>query len=80
MLDQNEIISANEFWADLVDCGVQLTSQYSANGKMRFCRKPDGEFFVVSVHENYPRYMVNKILEENGLFAVPIYTSEQAKQ
>ena len=78
MLDPNEIIAASEFWADLEDAGVRLTPQYSANGRMRFCLKRDGERFVVSVHSDYPRYMVNKILEENGFFSVPMYSSDQA--
>lgn len=79
MLDPNEIIPASEFWADLEDAGVTVTAQYSANGRMRFCLKRDGERFVVSVHKQYPRYMVNKTLEENGFFDVPLYNSEQAK-
>lgn len=78
MIDENEIIPAAEFWHDLQDAGVRLTARYSANGRMRFCQKRDGEAFLISVHANYPRYMVNKILSENGFFSVPLYTSEQA--
>lgn len=78
MLDQNEIILAQEFWADLEDAGARPTGQYSANGRMRFCLKKDGEKFLVSVHEKYPRCMVNKVLEENGFFSIPLYNNEKA--
>jgi hypothetical protein len=70
-----ELIPAAVFWAELERCGVGLTNKYTKNGKQRFCTQKDGECFLVSVHEQYPLSMVDKVLFENGFFAVPLYTN-----
>jgi len=68
-------ISADVFWRNLKSAGMVLTDEYSADGKSRFCKRKDGEMMTVSVHDEYPDYMVNKVLTEAGFFDLPLYNS-----
>jgi len=77
-MSEPDNIPAVEFWAELEKSGVGLTDRYASKGASRFCTQKDGEFFTVSVHEYYPRYMVNKVLEENGFFHVSLYNNIDA--
>lgn len=67
------MLPAAEFWAELERAGVPLTDDYSPDGLSRYCWAKDGELFAVSVHDEYPKYMVSKVLMENGYMAMPLY-------
>lgn len=66
---------APDFWEMLVKYGLTPTPRYTADGKSRFVRKPDGELMVVSVHDAYPDYIIDKVLDEAGMMHVPLYNN-----
>lgn len=72
------MLSAVEFWSALEQYGMVATDEYTADGNSRFCRRRDGELCVVSVHAEYPAYVIDKVLSENGFMDVPLYNSGQA--
>ena len=74
-VDETGWLGAAVFWAELERCGVGLTNKYTRDGNQRFCKQKDGELFLVSVHPRYPKYMVDKVLRENGFFSVPLYNN-----
>jgi hypothetical protein len=74
-VEKTQWLEAEVFWAQLERYGVGLTEKYTRDRKQRFCKRRDGEHFLVSVHKRYPDYMVDKVLKENGFFNLPLYDS-----
>jgi len=74
MIDPAEpvIYSADQFWAILGEYGVEL-DDYTADGRSRFVRPPGGDWQVVSVHEQYPDYAVDRMLILMGIMPPPTY-------
>ena len=70
-----KMLSPEEFWATLEKYGMIPTEAYTADGRSRFCRRKDGETCVVSVHDVYPDYIVDKVLFENGFMDIPLYNN-----
>lgn len=70
-----KMLSAEEFWGMLEKYGMAPTESYTADGRSRFCKRKDGEICVVSVHDQYPDYVVDKVLFENGFMDIPLYNN-----
>lgn len=68
-------LSADEFWKMLQGYGMCPTDSYTADGRSRFCRKQDGEICIVSVHTEYPDYIVDRVLINNGFMDMPLYNN-----
>lgn len=69
------MLSSSEFWSALADCGYEVTDDFTADGRSRFCRKPDGERCVISVHDSYPKYILDKILDDHHVGVIPLYNN-----
>jgi hypothetical protein len=67
------MLSADEFWDALRKYGMETTDSYTADGRSRFCKRKDGQICVVSVHDSYPEYIVDRVLIDNGFMDIPLY-------
>lgn len=65
----------SEFERQLSDIKFKATGKFSDDGLTQLWRKPDGELVAISVHDSYPDYILDKILEECGLYWSPLYDS-----
>ena len=68
-------MSRAEFEAKLSEIGFRATGRLSDDGLTQLWRKPDRELIVISVHDEYPDYVLDKVLEECGLYWLPLYDS-----
>lgn len=64
--------SADEFWDILQAHGMEL-GDYTADGRSRFAKRSNGDWCVLSVHDQYPEYVVDRILRECGYLPPPTY-------
>ena len=65
--------SADQFWDILQRHGLEIDGDYAADGGSRFCKCPDGRLVVISVHDETPDYIVDRILRETGCLPPPSY-------
>lgn len=72
MRQPENIYSAAALWGILEQHGMELGA-YTADGKSRFGKCKNGEWRVLSVHETYPDYIVDRILIETGFIPPPAY-------
>lgn len=70
-----KMISADEFWDTLRRYGMEVTDAFTADGQSRFCKCKDGEACVVSVHDEYPDYIIDRVLADNGFMSIPLYNN-----
>lgn len=68
------MLSQQEFEKKLTDMGFKDTGRLTKAGRAKLWHKPDGEIVVISVYPQCPVYMIDKILEECGLYYLPLYT------
>ncbi len=71
------LISQATFEGQLQKARFKPTAEFSPDGKIRIWLKPDGQRITIPVFPQYPEYMFDKILEECGMFYIPLYNSMQ---
>jgi hypothetical protein len=69
----DEMLSRSSFEDELAQYKI-VPTEYAKDG-VRLWRKPDGELFAIPIYDEYPSYMIEKILMEIGLYYLPLYTS-----
>lgn len=70
---ETRFYSADEFWDILQKHGMELTDSYTADGRSRFGKRRNGDWCVLSVHDQYPEYVVDRVLIECGYLPPPEY-------
>lgn len=70
------MFSQAEFYAELQKHGFSRTHQSTTSNGTEIWLTPDGHPVTVSVHDQYPDYILDKYLLEVGrLYYLPLYDS-----
>jgi hypothetical protein len=69
----SKMLGKAEFEAQLEAYGMRKTDYYKDG--TRLWRKSDGQIVSVPEYDEYPDYVLTKLLKEAGLFYIPLYTS-----
>ena len=71
----DDMLSADAFFSELEAYGVRR-SETREDG-VWLCRKGDGQPCTIPAYDTYPRYVLEKVLMELGLYYLPMYNSNQ---
>jgi hypothetical protein len=69
------IYSREEFVRELEKRGFKFTGHRSETGKSEEWRTKDGQVAVISVRDQYPDYVLDRILDALGQLYIPLYDS-----
>jgi hypothetical protein len=68
-----DVLTKVEFEAELKKYGLRQTHYF--NGAVRLWRKSDGQLVPIPEFDEYPSYILERVLIEIGMYYLPLYDS-----